>query len=540
VKSIRLLGALALALAAAPAGAAAQGQAQAPPTAPKNWWLLDPAADRLPGTAAERAYRELLAGKKPGREVVVAIIDSGVDVGHEDLDDVLWKNPREIPGNGKDDDGNGYVDDVHGWNFIGGRDGRNVHHDTYEVTRLYARLRTRCDGARPKAPGGTAEECAQFPAVKAQFEEKRAETQEMLQQMRMIETALARFEAVLKQELRTDSLTPEKVAGLRSFNPQVAQAQGAFMELAAAGITPQMIRQQTRSLAEGAQYGFNPDYDPRAIVGDNPDDVTERHYGNADVKGPSSDHGTHVAGIVAAERGNGVGMDGIASGVRIMAIRAVPDGDERDKDVANAIRYAVDNGAHVINMSFGKGWSPHKKAVDDAVRYADSKGVLMVHAAGNDAKDLETEPNFPTRKYAGGGAPVHWLEVGASSWKAPDSLPASFSNYGRQQVDVFAPGVDIYSTYPDNKYENNQGTSMAAPVVSGLAALIMAYYPELPAREVRRIILESATRHPQRVVPPGAEEGTRPVPFAELSATGGVVNAYAALKMAEQAAGAKK
>jgi subtilisin family serine protease len=526
MKRLPLLGVLALALAG-------PAPAQAPDTTvpPKNWWHLDLQADRYAGIGTERAYRELLAGKQPKRPVVVAIIDSGVDAGHEDLDDNLWNNPKEIPGNGKDDDGNGYVDDVHGWNFIGGRDGRNVAQDTYEVTRLYAALRPLCEG---KPASG---ECAQYRGVKAEFEEKRNERREQLQQLRAVEAAVGQMEAVLKTHLGADSLTAERVAAIQTARPDLQQAQGMFMHLVSLGITPAQIREEREGLEEGLKYGFNPEFDPRPIVGDNYADPNERHYGNADVQGPDAEHGTHVAGIVGAERGNGIGIEGIAPAVRIMAIRAVPDGDERDKDVANAIRYAVDNGAHVINMSFGKAYSPQKRVVDEAVRYAEQKGVLLVHAAGNEGADLTKGANFPNRNYEGGGVARNWIEVGASAWAA-DSLAAPFSNYGRDRVDVFAPGVNILSSTPGNQYAAHQGTSMAAPVVSGLAALIMAYYPELSAEEVRAVILDSAARYADRkVVRPGSEDA---VTFGELSTTGGVVNAYAALKLAEQRAAQKK
>ena len=260
---------------------------------------------------------------------------------------------------------------------------------------------------------------------------------------------------------------------------------------------------------------------------------TERGYGNADIMGPDAKHGTHVAGIIAAVRGNGIGLDGITDGVRIMGVRTVPDGDERDKDVANAIRYAADNGAHIINMSFGKGYSPRKALVDDAVKYAEGKGVLMVHAAGNDGEDIDEVSNFPTSKLGDGSRAKLWIEVGASSWKGGSELAASFSNYGQTQVDLFAPGVGIYSTVPGGGFERQDGTSMAAPVVSGVAALLMAYYPELSAADVKAILMASVTRLPDvRVVPPGAPPEVT-VPFGTLSVSGGIINAYEAVKMAE-------
>jgi subtilisin family serine protease len=276
-------------------------------------------------------------------------------------------------------------------------------------------------------------------------------------------------------------------------------------------------------------YNLDPDFDPRPIVGDDPRNLSERAYGNTDVMGPDARHGSHVAGIIGAVRANAVGVDGIAPAVQLMTIRAVPDGDERDKDIANAIRYAADNGAHIINMSFGKGWSPQKGAVDEAVRYAESKGVLLVHAAGNEGEHIGRKPSFPTPFYTTGGKANLWIEVGASSWKGGDKLAAEFSNYDAERVDLFAPGVDIYSTVPGG-YERLSGTSMAAPVVTGVAALLMSYFPELTAADVKRVLLASASRYgSQRVVRPGSE--SERVPFSQLSVTGGIVNVYDAVKM---------
>lgn len=514
--------------AAAPATALEPDEAL--DAAPESWWLLDEATERVRGISANRAYQQQLAGKQPQRTVVVAIIDSGVDINHEDLRGNIWVNEREIPGNGRDDDGNGYVDDVHGWNFIGGPDGRHVVHDTYEVTRLYARCE-RSGGSR-----AAGEECSQ---IRQRYQDDLARANEQLQQIRTIDLAVERFTTLLKQHLGTDSLTLEQVSRIQTTRPDLQQARQVYQQMAAAGITPELIRQEREQLESRVEYGLNPAYDPRPIVGDSYEDPSERGYGNPDVFGPFADHGTHVSGIVGAMRGNGIGVDGIAPAVRIMPLRAVPNGDERDKDVANAIRYAVDNGAQVINMSFGKAYSPQKRAVDEAVRYADSRGVLMITGAGNEAADLTTSPSFPNRFYEDGGEARHWIAVGASSWVAADSLVASFSNYGRERVDVFAPGVDILSTVPGDRYESNSGTSMAAPVVSGLAALLLAYYPELSGEEVKQIILDSATRYAeQSVVRPGGQ-GAR-VRFSELSTTGGIVNAYAAIQMAEQRAAQKR
>jgi subtilisin family serine protease len=508
--------------------------------APDRWWLLDAESDGVLGAGVDRAYSELLAGKSPRRSVVVAIIDSGVDTEHPDLAPNLWTNTREVAVNGRDDDGNGYTDDVHGWNFIGGRDGSQIDRDTYEVTRLYARYHARFGNANPDTLSAAARaDYAEYRKVEEAFDAKREEAAQDLQHVQMIATAVDHFYGLLRQHLRTDSLTIEKVAAIRSPRNDLNQARAAFLELTSQGATETVIKEELTRLQDLMEYGLNPGFDPRATVGDNYDDPSERHYGNADVVGPDAKHGTHVAGIVGAARGNGICTDGIAPDVQLMVIRAVPDGDERDKDIANAIRYAADNGAQIINMSFGKGFSPYKSAVDDAVRYADRKGVLMVHAAGNDAEDIDTAANFPNRFFLDGDSASHWIEVGASSWQGPEQLAAPFSNYGRERVHIFAPGHNIMAPTPGNGCEALSGTSMAAPVVSGIAALIMTYDPELSAADVKKIILDSASPVGDRMVALPGGQG-REVRFGELSATGGIINAHQALRLAEEVAAGKR
>lgn len=518
--------------APAPAPVTAPAHAAVPPTeAPRNWQLLDEASDGVPGISAERAIHELLAGKQPARTVLVAVIDGGIDTAHVDLRANLWTNPKEVAGNGRDDDNNGYVDDLHGWNFIGGKDGKDVHYDTFEVTRLYGW----CTGTGPNPGPVPTDEKSHCDEIKREFEKTRSETQENLTQFGQIQGFLDQYLPVLKKAAGTDSLTRANVAAIQPENQQVAQAKQVFLRLAAEGITPKDVMEAKTEYESRMQYGLNPAYNARTIVGDDYNNTSQRGYGNFDVMGPDAKHGTHVAGIIGAVRNANVGIGGIAPAVKVMMVRAVPDGDERDKDIANAIRYAVDNGARVINMSFGKAFSPQKAVVDSAVRYADAHGVLMVHAAGNDAENSDMKPSFPTPNYIGGGRAQNWIEVGASSWKSGEALVAPFSNYGHTLVDVFAPGVDILSTVPGG-YERDSGTSMASPVVAGLAALLLDYFPNLTASDVKRIILASAVRHTdQSVQKPGGGSAR----FGELSATGGIVNAYAAIKMAQEQAGVR-
>ena len=518
--------------AAAPAAAPAEAAPSPPPAtapvpdeAPDGWQNLDLTNDGVPGTSTERAIAELLAGREPARTVVVAVIDGGVDTAHVDLRGAMWHNPDETPGNDRDDDGNGYVDDVFGWNFIGGADGRNVDHDTYEVTRLHARC------LRGDVP--PALDCAE---IGASYDELKNETDGLANQVGQLEGALDVIVPALQEATGEEELTEELVEAFQTTDPRLSQMRDFYLQLAGAGITAETLQDIKEDVNGRALYGLDTDFDPRDIVGDDFGHGNERHYGNADVTGPGPEHGSHVAGIIAGAR-NGLGNDGIAApNVRIMAVRAVPDGDERDKDVANAIRYAVDEGAHIINMSFGKDYSPRKHLVDEAIRYADERGVLLVHAAGNDGSDLETEDNFPTPIYDDGSRATRWIEVGASNWKI-DSLATSFSNYGQTKVDLFSPGIEILSAAPGDEFERQQGTSMASPVVSGVAALLMAYFPDLSATDVRDILLESSVRYGDRMVPqPGAPSPTGDpapvVPFGTLSVTGGVVNTYEAVRLA--------
>ena len=505
-----------------------------PPTdslnrAPENWYNLDPETNLVQGVSTEKTYQIL--SNRQGEKIVVAVIDSGVDIDHEDLRDNVWVNTDEIAGNGKDDDQNGYVDDVHGWNFIGGADGSHVNYDTYELTREYAALKNKYEGVDleelPK------KEREYFQKIEQEYTQKAAEADQEFQAFSYFHKNYTRSAKLIEAYLDVDSLTAEEVGRLESSDEIVLMAQ-SFLEYAMDnGLDGSMLEEGIEHYQQAMEYGYNLEYNPRTIVGDHYDDVSERYYGNSDVTGPDSRHGTHVAGIIAANRNNDLGIKGIADHVEIMAIRAVPNGDERDKDVANAIYYAVDNGANIINMSFGKSFSPHKEVVDEAVRYAEEKGVLIIHAAGNSSENIDETDNFPSRQYQGDKKFANnWIEVGASSWKGEGDFVANFSNYGKHSVDVFAPGVDVFSTTPNQGYESLSGTSMAAPVTAGVAALLMSYYPGLNAAQIKEIILTSAVKLDDLKVNCPGKEGKQ-VNFSSLSSTGGVVNAFEAVKLAE-------
>ena len=503
------------------------------------------------GMSTDKAYAKLLAGKK-GETVVVAVIDSGVDIEHEDLQGSIWVNKDEIPGNGIDDDKNGYVDDVNGWSFLGNADGENVNHEQLEVTRLYKKLDAKYKG---KSLADIAD------ADKAEYENYKAYRDEVEGARSKASKSIENYSTFLKSVQEADEKLKKHFGGeytakdLKKLKKDPAV--GAYAEMMYKFKKAGMGAEELEKELQGAfdyfngqlDHHYNPDFDARSVIGDDPSNFDDKYYGSTDVEGPDAFHGTHVAGIIAATRGNGIGNDGVADNVQIMSVRAVPDGDERDKDVALAIRYAVDNGAQIINGSFGKAYSPYQDEVIAAIRYAEEKGVLICHAAGNSSKDIGKESNFPSPKYPSMSAEfTNWIEVGASTrykkakadkknggFKNP-GLAASFSNYNQEMVDVFAPGLEIYATTPDNNYAAIQGTSMASPMVAGVAALLKSYYPKLTMFEIRDIIFASVQKIDRTTPLPG---DTNEVPFGDLCATGGIVNVYNAVVLAEERSAGK-
>lgn len=498
-----------------------------------NWQNLDLKKDSVFGISTERAYSELLKGKK-SKPVLVGVLDGGVETTHEDLKRIIWVNKKEIAGNGKDDDKNGYVDDVNGWNFLGSAKG-SVNQEALELTRILRRDKAKFENvtAASVKPADSAD-FKQYQKAQQDFDKQSNEAKNALANiggLKGVLDAMVKKMGKEKPELSDfQNYKPEGDMESRLKNIMLSQLQNSTYE---AFYTGQIVK-GLEHYQEQLDYNLNIDFDPRPeLVGDNYADSRERIYGNNDVKGPDASHGTHVAGIIAADRTNTIGIKGVADNVTIMGVRSVPNGDERDKDVANAIRYAVANGAKVFNMSFGKAYSWDKKAVDEAVKYAMSKDVLIVQAAGNDNKNLDIEQSFPDRRYEGGGIAGAYLVVGASGPKDDKTLKADFSNYGKTTVDVFAPGVQIFSTVPGSKYEAYNGTSMASPVVAGLASLIREYYPKLSAVQVKDIIMKSVVKVNHNV-DVEVEEGVAPksVPFSDLCITGGIVNAYNALQLA--------
>ena len=488
----------------------------------QHWNQYDIVKDTVPGMSVDRTYAELLKNRK-SQKVIVGIVDSGVDIEHEDLKSVVWTNPKEIAGNGIDDDKNGFVDDIHGWNFLG-----DITKEHYEYERII-KDKSLVDEAT-------------YQEAKKIYDKKIADAQGEKDYYTTLIDQATKADTDIQKQLGKEIYTLDEVKAIDSKDTLVQKSKTLIQRLFSYGMPIAELKAEIQKQVDAkdellkAQENFDIDY--RKVLGDNPNDITDVNYGNNNVIGPDKEealHGTHVAGIVAQVRNNNVGGDGIANNVEILTVRAVPDGDEYDKDIALAIRYAVDNGAKVINGSFGKSFSPHKNWVFDAIKYAAEKDVLIVHAAGNDAKNIDYFDNFPNdSEDKKTEISDNLITVGALNFEYDKNIAARFSNIGKINVDVFAPGVKIYASTPNNNYRFLQGTSMAAPNVAGVAALIRSYYPKLTASQVKHILMDSGVAIDMNVVVGGNPNDVRP--FADLSKTGKIVNAYNAILLANKIA----
>lgn len=488
-----------------------------------NWYKKDPVLDGVEGTSVERAYQELPL-KFDGPKIIVAVIDNGVDFNHEELKDRIWKNEDELPGNGVDDDNNGYVDDVRGWNFLGGKNGKSIGSETVEMTREVVRYKKLKESGTELSP----EKEKYYKKILERYE------REVTTPSVIVETL-----APIMEQIEEAKAELEKKYGITDFSKDSLTAweapdnEGYLLRQKVRIPRDFLLNEQSQGMfhfyKSQLETRLNPDFNTRSeIVGDDPSDINDTDYGNNDVLGENGDHGTYVSGIIAANRTNDVGSGGILDHVIIMPLNVVPGGDERDKDIALAIRYAVDNGAQIINMSFCKPYSPYKEWVDDAVRYAEEHGVLLVHGSGNDADNSDEIPIYPSQFPLDGGEPfTNYINVGATTKDKGEMLVSDFSNYGKTWIDIYAPGTDLYGPITVDGYMNASGTSAASPVVAGIAALLLTQDPDLEPHEIRDILMKTSRKYDGLMVKvPGGGEA----PFSELSVSGGIVDAYAALK----------
>ena len=522
-----------------------------------TWYLKDPAADSIYGISLSKAYQFLQEKKRKSEPVIVAILDSGADTTHEDLKKNLWRNPKEIPGNGIDDDKNGYIDDIYGWNFLGGKDGKNVTKASSEKSRFYYQYKSKFDVPSLDTLILTpAEKNTYYWWKKAALEMKGSpEDENAMRMLSMASRTLQRYDQSIREEMKRDTFS---VDDLEKFIPVTKSGKDAklgyltflrLLEVDGEFTNSRLLKELNSELEKmrtDSLDRFSPPTDYRALyIKDDYYNWADSTYGNNNVMSDweSCLHGTHVAGLIGAGRNNGVGIDGIADNVKLMILRVVPDGDEYDKDIALAIRYAVNNGAKVINMSFGKSYSPEKNWIDSAVKYAEDRDVLLVHSAGNESCSLDEKPKFPNPWLANWKRnATNFITVGASSdYHITDCLTADFSNYSSNTVDLFSPGVKIYSTQPGgNVYGKLDGTSFAGPIVAGIAALIRSYYPSLTAQEIILLLQKTVTipKESQTCLPVSSKEKSF-VDWSKLCKTGGIVNAAGAIKAADELTAAR-
>ncbi len=496
-----------------------------------NWAHLNPDRDGYEGTSTIALYEYLKSQSPvtPTGEVIVAIMDTGFDIDHPEIRDKIWKNDKEVNGkDGVDDDGNGYTDDFNGWNFLGKAVNLNL-----EVTRELQRLKSE----------NVSTSDSYYIKVKEEYDNKKQETKEIYDFAKETLEEWVKAEKKLKEKnypIETEKLK-EISSSLKGEYKDAANKILAINLLY--GIDKEELAEIEKEYSEKYKCLFDTT-SINTLIGDG-QELTEKNYGNNDIRTKGASHGTHVSGIVAADK-EGIGQ---APFVKLMLLRVVPDeGDERDKDVANGIRYAVDNGANIINLSAGKYFSNNSDYVTEAIKYAEERGVLFVVSSGNEAADIETKRNFPPKFYTENGEMKYFsnmIVVGANTWmkkwskeKDPDNLAsgydlaAPFSNFSDRVVDLYAPGMEIYSTVPGGKYERMSGTSMASPEVTGCAAILKGFFPNISASEIKTVLMSSSRKYDGLKVKVRNKESR--MLFSSLSKTGGVIDVFNAYKLAKE------
>jgi len=496
-----------------------------------DWQHLDPENDSVLGVSTIRAY-EFLKNRE-SKPVIVAIIDNGAELTHQDLLGQFWTNTKEIAGNGIDDDKNGYIDDIHGWNFLGNQKGENIKRETTELTRLYGSLSKRFENVdKEHLAKNELKDFETFQKMKQIYLQTLKQKEDEVIIYQNILWNCLQADRIIKELIKKDSYSENDLRNLSDTNFQTVAAAKFMIKIIKAELSISKIEAIIENNKLDLETRLNPAFNIRnEMIGDNPADLKDNKYGNSQIDAQSPYHGTSVAGIIGALH-NGFGIDGIAKNVKLMILRVLPNGDERDKDVALAILYAVNNGADIINCSFGKPFSSHPEFVEYAMKKAERAGVLIVHASGNYGQNNDSIPAYPTGYYANGTRAKNWINVGACHSKDDENIIASFSNYGKKSVDIFAPGVDINSCALNSKYESGSGTSIAAPIVSGIAAVLKSYYPKLSAVQIKEIIIQSAWQpKTEKTILVG--QAKKELKLKDISVSGGIANLYRSILFIE-------
>ncbi|VXB50645.1 conserved hypothetical protein [Flavobacterium sp. 9AF] len=510
------------------------------------WYQRDLEKDSIFGISLIRLYEEnrLLQTKS---EIIVATLDTQIDLNHNDLLGQIWVNKKEIPNNGIDDDKNGYIDDINGWNFLGTIGRHHTSRNNYEYVKIVRENKNAYENNTLDSL-----ERKEYKRALDYYNNANNYYKPYLSSLKyakeVFKLALdslnyyypnnnfkykeldSIYNSIKKGDIRTFNQIRE--ASAKDFTALVFTLKSLY-QLNYSNY--EQIDENEKMLDSIVNSNLNIYLKERRYIGDNVNELS-KSYGNPllNIYDRQLNHNTEVSGVIAANRNNKKGIKGFSNNIKIMPICIANNGSEHDKDIANGIYYAVNNGAKIINMSFGKEFSIHKKWVFDAIKYAESKKVLIIHCAGNNSMNIDFNPFYPSDfDYFKSEENVeNFINVGSISKRTDNTLVSPFSNYGKNNVDLFAPGEDIYVAIKNSNYGYDSGTSLAAPMVSGTAALIWLYYPNLTVQEVKKIILESGVTIDKMVVKPGAENEL--VHFSELCKSGKILNTYNAMKMAEE------
>ncbi|MBG7630454.1 MAG: S8 family serine peptidase [Bacteroidetes bacterium] len=501
-----------------------------------HWHLKDYESDGVPGISLDKLYDELIKNQK-GKQIIVAIIDTEIDINHEDLKDFIWINNDEQPNNGVDDDNNGYVDDVNGWNFIGNKNGGNLICSNFSYTRKLKELIPIFKGKTKEEVGNDTLNFKIYQRALMDHQNMKRQLKEDYEYVEFLNTGFPRSKKLLDSIFRGSTYTINQLDSLYTIFKKQDSIKAAdiyfmidFLNFDMHGYADNLAYES--NLIE--KYSNNISFDDRAIIGDNVNDIEDRDYGSPFITNSLKEftHGSIVSGVLAAHRTNNKGVRGITNTVKLMPLCIQAKfGAETDKDLALSIKYAVENGAQVINISANRTYELHNEWVQQALLYAEEQNVLVVKGAGNSETDIDkiiTYPNKNTKDHVLN----NFIVVGATGMELNSNFKPVWANYGRKTVDFYAPGESILTTTPFDSYKVDSGSSLSTAITSGVAALLLSYYPDLKVSEIRQILMESATRYDLDIELDYDSNTT--VPFSKLSNSGGVLNAFNAFVLAEK------
>lgn len=502
-----------------------------------NWWMKEK-NDSLASSDILKLFNRLSPRLKTTKQkVVIAVLDADVDIYHKRFKDFLWLNKYETAKDSLDNDNNGYIDDLHGWNFLGTKkDGSSLEFTLIEETRILRKF-SKEEITQLYKEGSI---LFSYDSVKKSYDNIKKSLIEKISPYKAAEAGYVFCMDTLRKTFQHKKLNLEIINTLQSKDTIVMQPCINYVKQMYEDDYPfDEFTEYLNYNRKALKTCLNLNYDNRVLVGDDIYDICDSQYGSPifSTITPKMEHGTEVSGVIINALTSIQDNYKISLPIKIMPSCITGNGDPTDKDTALAIRYAVDNGAKVINLSQTKSFSINKKFVDKALKYAEKKDVLIVKSAGNEGLNLDEVLRFPNDNNKKGEEFIDNMIVVSGSTKFTNkNIFDSDYNYGKKNVDVFAPGIDISTFSPSNNYTESSGTSYSAPIVATIAALLRSYFPNLSAKQVKQILMDSGTSYNVNIPFKQKDGSEKMIPFSELSKSGKVVNAYNAFIMAEKIA----